>query len=177
MAETTQNADGSITKVLDLPYGIGRTEVKLEGMTDGIKRKAAFESYGTYIRGLVHERTDDGAIQARAEEAAARAKQADSRDGSPIYTGQAELGPNPGDVAGPVPPHEGAIGDYAGLGATLIAQRTSLAARVGRAEADLATWRRELKALNAACEALEEDDAPTDAETAHRSTPSEVEQD
>lgn len=178
VADTVQHPDGAVTKTLDLPYGIGVTEVRLEGMTDGIKRKAAFESYGNYIRGLVHEQTDDGAIQARAEAAAARSKQDNRTDSLLVDRGGAPLtADTPSDVPGAEEPYGGHADGNAGLGATLIAQRTALAAKVGRAEANLATWRRELKALDAACKALEEDDAPTDTRTPEQSPALEMEQD
>jgi hypothetical protein len=71
-AETTEDGN-AVTKVLDLPYGIGRTEVRLEGLDNGAARRSACEGFGSYIRELVNERIGDEAVTARAKQAAAKA--------------------------------------------------------------------------------------------------------
>ena len=59
LAETIEASDNAVTKVLDLPYGIGITEVTLEGLSDGSKRREACGSFGEYIRGLVNTAIGD----------------------------------------------------------------------------------------------------------------------
>lgn len=71
-ATTTHNKDGSIDKTLQIPWGIGEITVTLEGMDNVQGRRAAFNSFGDYIRGLINDKTSDDAITARAKQAAAR---------------------------------------------------------------------------------------------------------
>lgn len=71
-AITTEEDGSALTKVLDLPYGIGHTEVRLEGITDGAKRRDAVQSFGNYIRGVVEDAIGEESVTARAAQAAAR---------------------------------------------------------------------------------------------------------
>jgi hypothetical protein len=73
-AETTEEGN-TVTKVLDLPYGIGRTEVRLEGLDNGAARRSACEGFGSYIRDIVNERIGDESVTARAKQAAAKASE------------------------------------------------------------------------------------------------------
>ena len=71
-AETIEEGT-TLIKVLDLPYGIGRTEIRLEGIDDAIKRRGALESFGEYIRGIVENKIGEESITARAQSKAALA--------------------------------------------------------------------------------------------------------
>ena len=176
-ADTEQPTPTSITKSLNLPYGIGETSVTLEGLTDAGSKKGAVAGYGDYIRNLIRDRTDDEAVEARAKQAAARAEQADIENG--VYVGTAGVPSaslTQAPVQGAAQAHQEDAGEHAGIGATLIAQRAELRGRVNKAQANLATWRRELNALEAACAALEVDDAPTDSRAPEQSPAREVEQ-
>lgn len=164
MAETEESAPGTVVKTLNLPLGIGEYTVTIEGLKDAGKKRDALASYGAHIRGLIKERIDDEAITARAKAAAARSESVGGGD---------SVRDDPAGV--PVPPREAppneeasqayaeTTTDDADFGATLIARRASLKERIGRVEVDLARWRKELKALDAACAALEEPDAPEDS--------------
>lgn len=72
LAGTNVNEDG-MTKTLDIPWGIGKIEVTLEGVDNAAGRRAAFSAFGDYVRGLVDDKTSDDAVTAKAEQALARA--------------------------------------------------------------------------------------------------------
>jgi len=74
-AVTTTDGPTTVTKVLELPYGIGRTEVTLEGLDDAGKRREAVTGFGAYIRRLIIDRVDDDSISARAKQKAAFASE------------------------------------------------------------------------------------------------------
>ena len=175
-AATQDIGDGVVIKTLTLPWGIGDTEIRMEGLTDAIKKRGAVEQYGNYIRSLIEDQIDDEAIEARAKQAAARAEQGDSEGGGSVSTGGTRNTVASGTVnaASTAPAYSEDVGGVIEFGATLIAQRATLRDRVGRAEANLATWRRELRALDAACAALEDDDAPTDSKAPQTSEAREV---
>jgi hypothetical protein len=157
-SETVERGDGVVEKTITLPWGIGPVSVVLEGMNNAGKRREAVGAYGDYIRGLINDRINDESVTARAQQAAARAEQDDS-GGSDDLDGVGVQGPQAtpqADVAAG-PEDKGYAEDTSDLGATLTARRTALRERVGRVEADLARWRRELKALDAAVAALEDD--------------------
>jgi len=69
--EAAQEEDGE--KFLELPFGVGRVAISLEGIDDGAKRAAAVGSFGDYIRGRVADRISDEGITARVGSKAARA--------------------------------------------------------------------------------------------------------
>ena len=52
-AETTMDNEGTITKVIDLPYGIGEYSVTIEGVTNAEKRRAAVTGFGGSVRDVV----------------------------------------------------------------------------------------------------------------------------
>ena len=165
-AETEENGT-SITKSLNLPLGIGEVSVTLEDVHDATTKRGAVEAFGDYVRGLVRERTDDEEVTARAEAARQRAMQDDLDHG--IYVGQQRVqDPSAKEetLQGAVQTHDGDDEGDGGLGAVLFAKRATLRERVNGARADLARWTKELKALDAACAALEEDDdTPQDTGT------------
>ena len=166
LAEETSTVPGVYEKTLDLPYGIGPTMVRLENIDDAIKKRGAVAAFGEHIRSLIKDRTDDEAVTARAQQAAAKAEQRDIENG--IYVGAQGVSDTPtpsASLPGTGSPHQGNAEGYAGIGDALTAQRAELRERVNRARSDLAVWTRELKALDAACAALEEDDASTDTKT------------
>ena len=163
-ADTTEPSPGTIVKSMHLPFGIGECNTTLEGLTDAIKKRAAVAQYGEYIRSLIKDRTDDEAIEARAKQAAARTEERDSRDsilvdsgGVPVSSGQEAVESGSEDA------YVEDAEDDATFGEALAVKRATLRERIGRTEANLARWRRECKALDAALAALEEDDAPTDS--------------
>jgi hypothetical protein len=165
-AETEENGT-SITKSLNLPLGIGEVTVTLEDIHDATTKRGAVEAFGDYVRGLVRERTDDEEVTARAEAARQKAKQDDLHNG--IYVPDQRV-QNPQakeeTVQSTVQAHDGDDEGDGGLGAVLFAKRAALRARVHGVRADLARWTKELKALDAACAALEEDDdTPPDTGT------------
>ncbi len=89
-AESETKGD-KLVKTIYIPWGIGETTVTLEGLDNVNGRRAAFSTYGEYIRGLVDNQISEESITARAEQAAARAS--DSADRQPDTTG-----PSPQDT-------------------------------------------------------------------------------
>ncbi len=77
-AETSAEGD-KVVKTIDIPWGIGKTTVTLEGIGNVNGRRAAFSSFGEYIRGLVNDRISDDAITARAEQAAEKVSETSDR--------------------------------------------------------------------------------------------------
>ncbi len=72
-------------RFLELPYGIGRVAISMEGIDDGAKRAAAVGSFGDYIRSQVEDKIGNDAVTARAQQRAA-----DDLDASrkpPVYGG------------------------------------------------------------------------------------------
>jgi len=76
-AETTE-AGNTIVKTLNLPYGIGRKEVTLEGLDNASARRSALESFGNYIRGVIEDKIGEESVTARAIQKAARASDGSS---------------------------------------------------------------------------------------------------
>jgi len=70
MAETTEDGT-AVIKVLDLPYDIGRVEVRMEGLSDGPARRSALEGFGNYIRERVDNKIGEDSVTARAQQKAA----------------------------------------------------------------------------------------------------------
>lgn len=157
-AETTDLGGGSIEKKIHLPWGIGEVAVTLEGLTDGAKRRQALEQYGAYIRELVRDATDDDAITARAQIAAAKREQDDS-GGS--FGGHAPVPsdphPTPSVVQGAGKAHEENVKGVTSLREGLVAQRDFFREQLGEYERGAKALRAELRALDAAIEAYEED--------------------
>lgn len=159
-AETKDLGGGRIEKVLTLPWGIGETRVTLEGMTDAGKRRAAVSGYGEYIRGVIEEAISDDAVTARAEQAAARAKQDDSGD-SIILGGEQRVRdtPVPEEVDAPADQaHQGDAPIPLGFRETLIARRIDISSQRNEHERRVRELDKELRAINSAIESLEEDD-------------------
>lgn len=163
----TEESGTSITKSLNLPYGIGEVTVTLEDVHDATTKRGAVEAFGDYVRGLVKQRTDDEEVTARAEAARQKAMQDDLDNG--IYVGNQRVqDPQAKEetVQGTVQAHDGDDEGDGGLGAVLFAKRAALRNRVNGARANLARWDKELRALDAACAALEDDDdTPSDTRT------------
>jgi len=157
-ATTVDNGKGTLVKSLDLPFGIGETNVTIEGLTDAGKKRNAVSQFGEYIRGLIKERIDDEAVTARAKAAAQKAEQDDSsdslRDGSERVQDTRRKAPT---YPPAVEAHEEDVAEDAGLGATLAARRASLVERIGRVETNLTLWRKELRGIDAALEAMSDD--------------------
>lgn len=158
-ASTEPSESGSITKVIDLPYGIGRTEVTLGGMDNAIGKRAALSAFGDYIRELIRDRTDDEAVEARAKQAAARAKSEDSEDsvqGSPQGVSDTASVQEAVEESGEA--HEVYAPESTGLRETLTTRRLTLTEGIKEAEANLAVWRIELRAIEMALDVLGDDD-------------------
>ncbi len=58
-------------RFLELPHGIGRVAISMEGIDDGAKRAAAVGSFGDYIRSQVKDKVGEEAVTARAKQKAA----------------------------------------------------------------------------------------------------------
>lgn len=149
----------SVEKTLELPWGIGTVVVNMEGMTDATKKREAVGAFANYIRGVIKEARDDDAVTARAKAAVARREPLDGEDSNSL---SADQGLRHQTVQASA--HEGAGETYerhveepAGLGETLTARRVALSERIGRVETDLARWRKELKGIDAALAAMEDD--------------------
>ena len=159
-ATTEDNGKGTLIKSLDLPFGIGETNVTIEGLTDAGKKRNAVSQFGEYIRGLIKERIDDEAVTARAKAAAERVEQDDSADS---VRDSAERVQEPVCEASPIQTTSGSYEEDAiedvDFGTGLAARRTSLINRIGRVESDLARWRKELKGIEAALEAMSDDES------------------
>jgi hypothetical protein len=69
--DSAEEKDGE--RFIELPYGIGRVGVSLEGIDNGQKRAAAVGSFGEYIRGRVNDAIGDESVTARAKQDAAKA--------------------------------------------------------------------------------------------------------
>ena len=155
-AESKDLGNGRVEKTLHLPWGLGEVVVILEGMTDAGKRRQAVEGYGKYIRGLVDEQTDDEAITARAQAAAARSEPKDSGDSDRKHpdnglcntTSEAET------VQGTSKTHPVDAEDTPDFGTTLVARESALLARLGAAKATIAKWEQELTGIEAALKAM-----------------------
>lgn len=76
-AGTKDNTGESVTKVMDLPYDIGLTEVTLQGLTDAGKRRDAVSSFGNYVRSLVDEKVGEAAELEREAKALQKAAMAE----------------------------------------------------------------------------------------------------
>jgi hypothetical protein len=157
-ATTVELGDGRQEKTIEgWPWGIGTITVTLEGLTDGVKRREAVGQFGEYIRAVVDERINDEAITLRAQQAAAHNKQADSGDSMAVDTHRV---PEPADEAAPLPAaspaHEGDAEGATDFGASLVARKSALLNEIGRAEDNLARWRRELAGIEAALAVMEQ---------------------
>jgi hypothetical protein len=155
--ETEEPEPGKLIKTVYLPFGIGKTVVNLEGLTDGIKRGAAVAQYGAHIRAVIKNRTDDEAITMRVKQASAKPRPSDSTssvvgDAGGVQEQEAEEE----NLQGTAPAHEEHDAGVIQFGEALVAQRAALHDRITRAEDDLARWKREWNALDAACAAMEE---------------------
>jgi hypothetical protein len=77
----TVTEGGTITKVVDLPYGIGHYELIFEGIKNAETRRNAAAIWGQSIRDVVDSAIGDEAVTSRAAQAAARASEDDGQDG------------------------------------------------------------------------------------------------
>jgi hypothetical protein len=172
MAEESPGANpGEITKTLrGIPWGIGELEVTLSGITSADARRSAIATFADYVRGGIDERINDEAVEARAAQAAALARE-DTGD-IPVdvggNTGSGEVATRTGEVQ--EAPREGAVqtlgvpprGD-ADPAARLLELRGYIddtEGLVAEARAGIAAARKEIKALNAYMEVLNETTDP-----------------
>ena len=68
----TTTKQGQLVVKTELPHGIGEFVITFEGVTDGIKRRAAAEEWGANVRAAVDEAIGEESVTARAQQAAAR---------------------------------------------------------------------------------------------------------
>lgn len=167
-ASTEDLGEGTVRKVLELPWGIGNYEVTLEGLTNGVKRREALGQYGAHIRAVVADQINDDAIESRAKGAAQKAEQGHSGD-SVLYTP-----PGVSNTQGTQAPKESPEGSHETdaegsltLGAMLIARgteaRDDLIKAIGQCDDTRRGLTVELKVVEAALAAME---TPEDTEAA-----------
>lgn len=75
LAEKRLTKEGMELTMRDMPWGIGDAVVIMEVKNDGRPTIGAFSGYGAYIRGLIDECINDEAIEARATQDAAFARE------------------------------------------------------------------------------------------------------
>jgi hypothetical protein len=158
-AEKEDLGGGRLKLALDLPWGIGLTEVTLEGMNDAGAKRNALGSYGQYIRDLHANATSEDEISARARQRAALAEPIGGEDS---VDGSAGV---PKDTRPEKEAYEEAGGAYAldvggpaGLGESLIARRAALVEEIEGLRGRLDTAERELEMIKAALFIYEEGD-------------------
>jgi len=142
-AETTMDGD-TVTKMLDLPYGIGEYIVTIEGVTDAEKRRAAVTGFAESVRDVVRDKIDDDAITARAQQAAARASEA--TDSLLVEGGIGSIRSEKISDSQTVQAHVPEAYETGKGGANTV---DGLRARIEATEAAITLWRKELKALEA----------------------------
>ena len=158
-SDTEPLPGGAVRKSINLPWGIGEVSVTLEGLSDGKGRRNAVGAYAEYIRDVVKNAIDDEAVTSRAAAQAARVEQDHSGDSVRSGTeGVPESAPAEKAVEGSGKALEEDAQDFTGFGEALAPRRAALVARIERVSTDLARWRRELKGIDAALAAMEEDD-------------------
>ena len=167
----TEVSGNDITKRLTLPMGIGEIAVQFQGVDNGLKRRSAAEQWGATIREAVKEATDDEAITARAQLAAAQKEAELQSEG----VGDTDSGHGSGDEAPvglqhqqavpaattgqPAKAHEADGGEDQGPPGTDFAARAEwLRGRVAETEKRLEGYRRELRAFEAAIAAFNGED-------------------
>jgi hypothetical protein len=152
--------NGTIAKTITLPWGIGEYTVNMEGMNDAIKRRGAVSAYGEHIRGVINERINDESITSRAQAAAAEPEPIDSGYGDGVSgrlgvldeTVQAE----PDEEAKEA--HQGTVEGTSSFGDDLVAERAKVDARIGGLTDDLARLCKQLRGIDAAIKAMEDND-------------------
>lgn len=162
-ATETAISPGVVEKTINLPWGIGDVTVRLEGMNDAGKRRQAVGAYGEHIRSLIDDRINDEAVTARAKAAAAKAQPADSDDSNgvggwesvPSGPREEEVPPKTDEEAGGV--YQPDAQEPLGFRETLVARRAAVDERIGRLTVELDTACRELKGIDAALGAMDED--------------------
>lgn len=154
--------NGKVEKTIDLPWGIGEYSVTLEGMNDGSKRRAAVGAYGQHIRDLIKERIDDEAITSRAKAAAARAEYTRSSDSNSISTDEG-LRDSPVQTQVVSTTSEAYSEDAEAdvdFGEALVAKRVKIDNEIERLTANLAKLCKELRGIDAAIEAMRDEEHP-----------------
>ena len=152
--------NGSVAKTITLPWGIGEYTVTMEGMNDANKRRAAVGAFGEHIRGVINDRINDEAITGRAQVAAAKAEPPDSGDSDSL---SGELGVlyaplQETDDEDTEETRQGNAQSAANFGDDLTIRRTEVNGRINRLTDELTRLRRELRGIDAALAAMEEDD-------------------
>ncbi len=163
LAEKEEVRGGLQLTMRDMPWGIGDAVVTLEGITNAIERQNAVGSYGAYIRGLIDEEINDEAVEARAKQASAFARE--DADTAALGLGRDRDSAGVGGTPSPV---QGVVGEDAVptfmQAATVSADPTTrlaeLRAAVGEAQAYITSTSREIKALEAYVAVMETQKAP-----------------
>lgn len=147
-AETTDETPNSLTKSINVPWGIGTIDVTLEGTNNASGRRAAFEGFGNYIRDLIKERTSDESVTARAKQSDVRDAELSLEQPNPLQIPDTFASTNIAEASSP----------------TAIANRADLVEnKITRLVQTLEELRLELKGLNAFLEVYDA--------SAHKKTP------
>jgi len=158
IAEKTTNDKGQLIVKTELPHGIGEFVITFEGVTNGLKRRAAAEQWAANIRGAIDEAVGDEAVTARAEQAAARAG-GDAGELSPA-TGNDRDGSTPIPDSASVQAHEehaDPVGeDIPSRYARLSGEHAALIARQRVIERELKALTAYMEVINAQSEDTEE---------------------
>jgi hypothetical protein len=152
-------AGGKVQKTIDLPWGIGKHVVIMEGMNDATQRRAAVSSYGEHIRDVIKEQISDENITSRAQIAAARAESNDSGD-SPSVSGEQRVrdeSVQEETTEAAIEAHEEDAEVDGGWRETLVARRASLIGRIERLTVIFDGVLLEIKGVEAALEATKDE--------------------
>ena len=149
-AETIDTGNGTLTKTLFLPHGIGQFSLTFEGVHDAAGRRNASGVWGESVRYAVEEAIGDEAVSSRAAQAAALAGTDTSRILSSDGSNTLRSEPVPSQEAIPT------LGEAPTSGATpsdrlheLVAYRATLEDLITEAHKRLKGLDREVKALEA----------------------------
>jgi len=151
--------NGVVAKTITLPWGIGEYTINMEGMNNALKRRAAVEAYGAHIRGVIKERIDDTAIVGRAQAAASRTEQVNSEDSnrvSGIVGVRDEEFPQTHATETTEAHHKDAEEAF-NFGDDLTATRAQVSGRIERLTDELAHLCRQLRGIDAALKAMEDE--------------------
>ena len=159
-ASSEELGNGNVAKTINLPWGIGDYTVTMEGMTDATKRRDAVGAFGAHIRGVIKDRINDEAIVGRAQVAAARLERDDSAgsDGVRGLVGilDEKLQEKPDEEAEEA--YQGTTKEPTDFGDDLAARRVEINGRIERLTDELAKRCKQLRGIDAAIKAMEEDD-------------------
>lgn len=146
-----EQVGSTLSLTLVLPWGIGRRQMNLEGITNAESQRKAVSTFGEWIRSLIDEATNDEAVTSRAAAKAARAEQDDSGRSA---GGLPPVPEDTGDKAealesAGIPHQEDAFGPV-GLRETLAARRAYCRERLAEADRIFDKYQEELEMIDKA---------------------------